>query len=173
MTPPPLPQAAELLGQLESLQKITRVILARNLDGGPLTDDTALKAVREASRLLGQQVELTVTLQQATAAAEYDRAAKQLERIMAALARFPPQYYRIPFRPVAIRTSRALVFIPNKSLFAGEGEFDGAAGPREAGEGGHDSLELLGGPVILGRGCCLLPMIALAHSAALASRARP
>jgi hypothetical protein len=89
MTPPPLPQAAELLGQLESLQKITRVILARNLDGGPLTDDTALKAVREASRLLGQQVELTVTLQQATAAAEYDRAAKQLERIMAALARFP------------------------------------------------------------------------------------
>lgn len=54
--PPTSPDAEdEILAELRTLQKVTRAILVRCMEAQGDADPTALKAIHEASRLLGQQ----------------------------------------------------------------------------------------------------------------------
>ena len=79
----------DLSSELQTLMKVTRAILARNLSAdGPL-DDTALKAIREASRLLDQSLRLADRVRDIEAGRTFDRLERQRQTVEAALKKHP------------------------------------------------------------------------------------
>lgn len=83
----PLGETSE---QLAQLIKITRAIMARSFsaEGGAL-DDVALKAIREASRLLAQQVAMAEKVADLEAGRSFDRAEHLRAQVFAVLEKYP------------------------------------------------------------------------------------
>ena len=79
----------DLSSELATLTRCVKAVLSRALQGDGVMDDLALRAIREASRLLDQSLRLADRIRDIEAGRTFDRLERQRQTVEAALKKHP------------------------------------------------------------------------------------